>query len=40
MRNAHYRHNKSCQVLWLDTHISSINESLGADVPSRWYEAR
>lgn len=33
----YYRHRRKCNVLWLDGHVSAIGESLGADVPSRWY---
>lgn len=33
----YYRHNKWCDVLWLDGHVSGIYESLGQDVPLRWY---
>ncbi len=34
----YYRHNKYCNVLWLDGHVSGIKESLGKDVPRRWYD--
>jgi prepilin-type N-terminal cleavage/methylation domain-containing protein/prepilin-type processing-associated H-X9-DG protein len=33
----YYRHNRACQVLWLDGHVDSIRESDGSDVPARWY---
>ena len=33
----HYRHNKYCNVLWMDGHVTGIRESLGADVPLTWY---
>jgi len=33
----YYRHNRWCQVLWLDGHVSGIYESLGRDVPLSWY---
>ena len=33
----YYRHNHWCDVLWLDGHVSSVRESLGADVPLAWY---
>ena len=33
----YYRHNKSCNVMWLDGHASSIQESDGSDVPLNWY---
>lgn len=33
----YYRHNRRCQVLWLDGHVSSIAYSDGSDVPAAWY---
>lgn len=33
----YYRHNHWCNVLWLDGHVSQIHESIGKDVPSKWY---
>ena len=33
----YYRHNRWCDVLWLDGHVSAIRESLGTDVPLAWY---
>lgn len=33
----YYRHSHSCNVLWMDGHVTSIRESLGADVPLSWY---
>jgi prepilin-type processing-associated H-X9-DG protein/prepilin-type N-terminal cleavage/methylation domain-containing protein len=33
----YYRHNRWCNVLWLDGHVSGIRESLGSDVPLAWY---
>lgn len=33
----YYRHNRFCNVLWLDGHVSPIKESNGRDVPKRWY---
>jgi prepilin-type processing-associated H-X9-DG protein/prepilin-type N-terminal cleavage/methylation domain-containing protein len=32
-----YRHNRWCNVLWLDGHVNGIYESLGKDVPLAWY---
>lgn len=34
----YFRHNRRCNVLWMDWHVSSIAESNGSDVPSLWYE--
>ena len=34
----YYRHLRAANVLWLDGHVSSIDESKGADVPERWYK--
>jgi prepilin-type processing-associated H-X9-DG protein len=25
-------------ILWLDSHVSSLKETTGADVPKRWYD--
>jgi prepilin-type processing-associated H-X9-DG protein len=36
----YYRHNRWCNVLWLDGHVSGIRESLGKDVPERWYDGK
>lgn len=33
----YYRHLRKANVLWLDGHVSSMNESLGGDVPTSWY---
>ena len=33
----YYRHRKYCGVAWLDGHVSFLRESLGADVPRKWY---
>jgi prepilin-type processing-associated H-X9-DG protein len=33
----YYRHRRRCQVLWLDGHVSLIDESDGSDVPAAWY---
>jgi prepilin-type processing-associated H-X9-DG protein len=33
----YYRHNHWCNVLWLDDHVSAIQESDGKDVPPHWY---
>lgn len=33
----YYRHNKYCNTLWMDGHVTGIQESLGADVPLAWY---
>lgn len=33
----YYRHRKYCDIGWLDGHASSLYESLGKDVPRRWY---
>jgi prepilin-type processing-associated H-X9-DG protein/prepilin-type N-terminal cleavage/methylation domain-containing protein len=32
-----YRHRGRANVLWLDSHVSTIAESDGGDVPIRWY---
>ena len=28
----------SLNILWLDTHVSRLNETTGEDVPKRWYD--
>jgi len=28
----------SLNLLWLDTHVSRLNETTGEDVPKRWYD--
>lgn len=33
----YYRHQKASNILWLDGHVSQINESDGRDVPQEWY---
>jgi prepilin-type N-terminal cleavage/methylation domain-containing protein/prepilin-type processing-associated H-X9-DG protein len=33
----YYRHNRWCNVLWLDGHVSGVRESMGKDVPLDWY---
>lgn len=33
----YYRHNKWCNVLWLDGHVSGVYESDGKNVPIEWY---
>ena len=33
----YYRHNRWCNILWLDGHVSGIRESMGKDVPLSWY---
>ena len=33
----YYRHNRYCNVLWLDGHVSGIYESMGKDIPLQWY---
>src|SRR5262249_16245223 len=33
----YYRHNHSCNVLWMDGHVNGVRESLGQDVPLAWY---
>lgn len=35
-----YRHNKNCNVLWLDGHVSTIAISQGRDVPVRFYSGQ
>lgn len=32
-----YRHNRYCNVLWLDGHVSGVVESLGTENPRSWY---
>ncbi len=32
-----YRHAKSCNLLWLDGHISDVKESTGEDISEYWY---
>lgn len=33
----YYRHNKSCNVLWLDGHVSGVAQSDGKNIPIEWY---
>jgi prepilin-type processing-associated H-X9-DG protein len=35
--NEYYRHNKQCNILWVDGHVTSIVASIGKDVPGAWY---
>jgi prepilin-type processing-associated H-X9-DG protein len=37
MRYEYYRHKKKSSVLWLDGHVSLIDESNGRDIPAQWY---
>jgi prepilin-type N-terminal cleavage/methylation domain-containing protein/prepilin-type processing-associated H-X9-DG protein len=36
----YYRHNRAAQVVWLDGHVSRIQESKGQDVPGFYYDGR
>jgi prepilin-type N-terminal cleavage/methylation domain-containing protein/prepilin-type processing-associated H-X9-DG protein len=36
-RVEYYRHKRKCQVLWLDGHVSFIDESDGTDIPPHYY---
>ena len=33
-----FRHRKASNTLWLDGHISEIEESTGEDVRNKWYD--
>ena len=37
MRTEYYRHKRKSSVLWLDGHVSLIDESNGTDIPYQWY---
>jgi len=32
-----FRHLNTANLLWLDSHVSNLKETTGADVPKRWY---